>query len=65
MGLTRASVSLRTYTTFREIRDMIARTAFTQLRYSPILLIGTLLGMFLTYLAPIALLIAPIPHRES
>ena len=61
MGLTRASVSLRAYSNFREIRDMIARTAYTQLRYSPLLLIGTLLGMFLTYLASIALLIAPNP----
>jgi hopene-associated glycosyltransferase HpnB len=61
MGLTRASISLRSYTTFREIRDMIARTAYTQLRYSPLLLIGTLLGMFLTYLAPIGLLLAPNP----
>ena len=59
MGLTRASVSLRAYTTFAEIRDMIARTAFTQLRYSPALLLGTVIGMFLTYLAPIALLFAP------
>jgi hypothetical protein len=61
MGLTRSSVSLRSYTTFREIRDMIARTAFTQLHYSPLLLVGTLLAMFLTYLAPIALLFAPNP----
>ena len=61
MGLTRASVSLRAYTTFREIRDLIARTAFTQLSYSPLLLLGTLLGMFLTYLAPVMLLFAP--HR--
>lgn len=58
MGLTRASVSLRAYTSFHEIRDLIARTAFTQLHYSPLLLLGTLLGMFLTYLAPIALLFA-------
>jgi glycosyltransferase involved in cell wall biosynthesis len=64
MGLTRASVSLRAYTTFREIRDLIARTAFTQLSYSPLLLLGTLLAMFLTYLAPIALLFAhePVPQ---
>jgi hypothetical protein len=61
MGLTRASISLRAYTTLREIRDMIARTAFTQLRYSPFLLLGTLLAMFLTYLAPVALLLAPNP----
>jgi hopene-associated glycosyltransferase HpnB len=64
MGLTRASISLRSYTTFREIRDMIARTAFTQLRYSPVLLVGTLLAMFLTYVTPIALLFArdPVPR---
>lgn len=64
MGLTRASVSLRAYTTFHEIRDLIARTAFTQLSYSPLLLLGTLLAMFLTYLAPIALLFAhePVPQ---
>jgi hypothetical protein len=35
---------------------MIARTAFTQLHYSALLLIGTLLGLAITYLAPIALL---------
>jgi hopene-associated glycosyltransferase HpnB len=53
MGLTRKSVSLRTYTTFGEIRDLIARTAFTQLGYSTLLLVGTLLGMLLTYVAPV------------
>jgi hypothetical protein len=61
MGLTRASVSLRAYTTFAEIRDLIARTAFTQLHYSAPLLPGTLLAMLLTYLAPVALLFAPNP----
>ncbi len=61
MGLTRASISLRAYTTFREIRDMIARTAFTQLRYSAPLVLGTLLAMLLTYLAPVALLFVPHP----
>ncbi|MBV8513699.1 MAG: hypothetical protein JO260_00225 [Acidobacteria bacterium] len=37
---------------------MIARTAFTQLHYSALLLIGTLVGLALTYLTPIALLFA-------
>jgi hopene-associated glycosyltransferase HpnB len=55
MGVTRASVSLRSYGNFPEIRDMIARTAFTQLRYSVLLLLGTLLGMLVTYIAPVAL----------
>jgi hopene-associated glycosyltransferase HpnB len=61
MGLTRASVSLRAYSSFSEIRDMIARTAFTQLRYSALLLAGTLAGMFFTYLAPVALLFVQNP----
>ena len=49
MGLTRASVSLRSYGTFAEIRDLIARTAFTQLHFSFLLLIATLAGLFVTY----------------
>ena len=53
MGLTRKSISLRAYTTFAEIRDLIARTAFTQLGYSILLLAGTLFGMLLTYVAPV------------
>jgi len=58
MGLTRKSTSLRAYGTFGEIRDLIARTAFTQLRYSALLLAGTLAGMLLTYVAPLLLLFA-------
>ncbi|PYU49485.1 MAG: glycosyl transferase family 2 [Acidobacteria bacterium] len=50
MGLTRASVSLRSYGSFGEIRDMIARTAFTQLRYSLLRLIAALAGLFATFL---------------
>ena len=38
------SVSLRPYDSWREIWNMIARTAFTQLHYSPLLLAGTLAG---------------------
>ena len=53
MGLTRKSVSLRSYETVGEIRDLIARTAFTQLQYSALLLFGTLAGMLLTYVMPV------------
>jgi len=49
MGVTRASVSLREYHTFAEIRDMIARTAFAQLRHSAVLLVATLAGLFATF----------------
>jgi hopene-associated glycosyltransferase HpnB len=59
MGLTRQSLSLRAYGTWSEIRDLIARTAFTQLRYSTLILVATLAGMLLTYFAPIALLFVP------
>ncbi|MFI5098540.1 MAG: glycosyltransferase [Candidatus Acidiferrales bacterium] len=59
MGLTRKSVSLRAYQTFGEIRDLIARTAFTQLKYSSLLLLGTLAGMLLTYVAPVVLAFYP------
>lgn len=52
MCLTRASVSLRSYRRFSDIRDMIARTAFTQLRYSAFLLLAALTGLFITYLLP-------------
>jgi hopene-associated glycosyltransferase HpnB len=50
MGLTRTSVSLRGYGTFAEIRDLIARTAFTQLGGSFLLLIATLAGLFVAFL---------------
>lgn len=56
MGLTRSTQSVRDYTTLGEIRRMIARTAFTQLKYSAPLLVGTVLGMGLIYIAPVALL---------
>lgn len=61
MGLTRNSLSLRAYESFSEIRDMIARTAFTQLRYSAFLLAGTLAGLLLVYVAPLLLLFAHDP----
>lgn len=46
------SYSLRASETFGHIERMIARTAFTQLGYSPVLLAGTLVGLCVTYLAP-------------
>ncbi|HEY6268690.1 MAG TPA: glycosyltransferase [Candidatus Acidoferrum sp.] len=52
MGLTRASFSLRGYGTFPEVRNMIARTAFTQLHYSILFLVLTFAGLFVTFLLP-------------
>jgi len=61
MGLTRTSVSIRAYGTLSEIRDMIARTAFTQLHYSAIELLGTLAGLAFTYLLPVGMAFSRVP----
>lgn len=52
LGLTDRVHSIRPYPVFADIRRMVARSAFAQLRYSPLLLAGTVVGMLLTYLAP-------------
>jgi hopene-associated glycosyltransferase HpnB len=57
LGLTSKTRSLRGYATFGEIGGMISRTAFWQLRHSPWLLLGTMAGMFITYMLPPLLLL--------
>ncbi|MGH7122702.1 MAG: glycosyltransferase [Acetobacteraceae bacterium] len=52
LGHTRLAVSERAYPGFADIWRMIARTAFVQLRYSALALIGTLLGMSFLFLLP-------------
>ncbi len=56
MGLSAATRSIRPYTGFAEIGRMISRSAFSQLRHSSLLLAGTILGLFVTYVAPVAAL---------
>jgi hopene-associated glycosyltransferase HpnB len=53
LGLTDRAVSLRPYPLLADIRKMVARSAFAQLNYSPLLLAGTLIGLFLVYIAPV------------
>jgi hopene-associated glycosyltransferase HpnB len=57
LGLTQRVESIRPYRTFNSLRRMIARSAYDQLDYSPVLLVGTILGLGLTFLAPPALTI--------
>ena len=52
LALGQASFSIRPYPEFIDIWRMIARSAYTQLRYSPVILLGTTLGLVLTYIAP-------------
>ncbi|MEY2832514.1 MAG: hypothetical protein RLZZ574_1772, partial [Cyanobacteriota bacterium] len=56
LGLSETTISLRGYDNLKVIWDTIARTAYTQLNYSPLLLAGTVIGMVIIYLiAPIGM----------
>jgi hopene-associated glycosyltransferase HpnB len=52
LGLSDQVRSLRTYPAIGNIGDMVARSAYAQLRYSPLLLGATIAGMAVTYEAP-------------
>ena len=52
LGLTQTTFSLRAYDNLKVIWDTIARTAFNQLNYSWLQLIGTVIGMSIVYLLP-------------
>jgi hopene-associated glycosyltransferase HpnB len=53
LGLTNRAVSLRPYEHLADIRKMVARSAYAQLDYSPLKLLGTMLGLGLVYIAPV------------
>ena len=52
LGLTDRVHSLRPYRQIGDIRRMVARTAYDQLNYSPLVLTATIAGLALIYLAP-------------
>lgn len=55
LSLTERVRSIRAYATVQDIRRMVARSAYAQLRYSPLLLAATVAGMALVYLIPVVL----------
>jgi hopene-associated glycosyltransferase HpnB len=55
IALTDRVRSIRAYPAIGDIRRMVSRSAYAQLNYSPLLLAGTVIGLALTYLAPVAL----------
>ena len=59
VGVTSGAVSHRAYPTLGAVWQMVARTAYTQLRYSPALLLLCTLLMALAFWAPIAGLAGP------
>jgi hopene-associated glycosyltransferase HpnB len=58
LGLTHRATSLRPYETVGQIGRMVSRSAYAQLDYSPLKLIGVVLGMALVYIAPIAAILS-------
>ncbi|HUZ52936.1 MAG TPA: glycosyltransferase [Streptosporangiaceae bacterium] len=58
LGFTTDVISRRQYNGLGEIWDMVARSAYTQLRYSPAALAGTVLGMAFLYLLPVGAALA-------
>jgi hopene-associated glycosyltransferase HpnB len=52
LGLTDRVRSIRPYEKFADVRRMISRSAYAQLRYSPLLLALTIIGMALTFAVP-------------
>jgi len=61
LGAATNSHSVRPYESFGEIERMIARTAFNQLHHSAWLLLGTIAGMLLLYVLPLALMVSGPP----
>lgn len=58
LGYADEVASLRPYPALADLWDMVARSAYTQLRYSPLALAGTVVALVVIYLGPlIALLV--------
>ena len=61
LGLTERAVSIRPYPDMNSIRRMVARSAYAQLNYSPLMLGGTLAGLLIIFVAPLLLaLLTPL-----
>jgi hopene-associated glycosyltransferase HpnB len=65
LGLTATTISLRPYPSLETIWAMVARTAFTQLNYSYLMLLGAAMGMLIVYaMPPIALLLGILTDQR-
>jgi len=66
LGLTDEVFSLRAYPHVADIEKMVSRSAYAQLGYSPLRLVGAVLGMVVVYLAPpLVALFGESPAREA
>ncbi|HXG42516.1 MAG TPA: glycosyltransferase [Dehalococcoidia bacterium] len=64
LGLSRDWRSVRGYSGLRGVGEMVARSAYAQLRYSPLLLLATVVGMVLAYGVPPALALWGLARRR-
>jgi hopene-associated glycosyltransferase HpnB len=58
LGLSDRITSERPYPGLAALWQMVARSAYTQLRHSPALLAGTVLGLLLVYVAPVVVTVS-------
>ncbi|WNI33659.1 glycosyltransferase [Streptomyces sp. ITFR-6] len=65
LGLADRVDSVRPYPCLADLWRMISRSAYAQLRHSPLLLLGTVLGLALVYLAPPVTLVAGLLAPNS
>ncbi len=65
LGLADRVDSVRPYPRLADLWRMISRSAYAQLRHNPLLLLGTVLGLALVYLAPPVTLVAGLLAPNS
>ncbi|MGW4206196.1 glycosyltransferase [Streptomyces sp. NPDC004726] len=65
LGLAERVESVRPYPRLADLWRMVSRSAYAQLRYSPLLLAGTVAGLALVYLAPSVALAAGIVGGDA
>ena len=52
LGLTDRVASIRSYPGWSDMAQMVSRSAYAQLEYSPVQLVGTVLALLLTFVVP-------------
>ncbi len=65
LGLAERVDSVRPYPRLADLWRMVARSAYAQLRHQPLILLGTVLGLALVYLAPPAGLLTGLVRGEG
>lgn len=65
LGLADHVSSHRPYPRLADLWDMVARTAYAQLFWSPLLLVGTVLGLGVVFVAPIVATVAGIATGDA